>query len=152
MKLNGKMKWNIEWRTLMVRACSELREALAKVSSSTKTALFRSSFWSDSRFEAISVRLVMAPLHLSLPLPLSSIAIFSHRTKLFGLFTVILGNGPVLTERGIEIPPNPKVNNTPVFHLNFFIFFFLIFYFFFFFFTSMAEIESQPFKTIAPLI
>ena len=79
------MKSNKVWGTLMVRACSELREALAKVSSSTKTAFLRSSFWSDSRFEAISVRLVMAPLHLSLPFPLSSIAISDFSLSLCAL-------------------------------------------------------------------
>lgn len=57
----------------MVRACSEQSEALAKVSSSTKTAFLRSSFWSDSKLKDISVRLLMAPFHLSFPFPLSSI-------------------------------------------------------------------------------
>lgn len=49
----------------MVLDCSELREALAKVSSSTKTAFLRSRLWRDSKFEDISIRLPMAPLHLS---------------------------------------------------------------------------------------
>lgn len=102
----------------MVRACSELREALAKVSSSTKTAFLRSSFWSDSRFEAISVRLVMAPLHLSLPFPLSSIAIsdFSlslrfekeklpHYAAFLGL-SMVSTNGPVW-----DLPANPVGND-----------------------------------------
>lgn len=51
--------------TLMVLACSEVREALAKVSSSTKTAFLRRSFWRDSKLEVISVRFAMAPLHRS---------------------------------------------------------------------------------------
>lgn len=57
----------------MVRACSEQSEAFVKVSSSTKTAFLRSSFCSDSKLRAISVRLAVTPSHLSLPLPLSSI-------------------------------------------------------------------------------
>lgn len=58
----------------MVRACSAVREARAKVSSSTKTAFFKRSLWRDSRFEDISVRFAIAPPHLSLPFPFSSIA------------------------------------------------------------------------------
>lgn len=61
----------------MVRACSAVREARAKVSSSTKTAFFRRSFWRDSKLEDISVRFVMAAVHLSSPFPFSSIVIFS---------------------------------------------------------------------------
>lgn len=57
----------------MVRACSAVREARAKVSSSTKTAFFRRSFWRDSKLEDISVRFVMAAVHLSSPFPFSSI-------------------------------------------------------------------------------
>jgi len=53
------------WRSLMERAWSAVREALEKVSSSTKTALVRRSFWRDSRFDDISVRFVIAPLHRS---------------------------------------------------------------------------------------
>ncbi|RDX74367.1 hypothetical protein CR513_45887 [Mucuna pruriens] len=49
----------------MERAWSAAREALEKVSSSTKTAFVRRSFWRDSRLEAISVRFVIAPLHRS---------------------------------------------------------------------------------------
>ncbi|WVZ26683.1 hypothetical protein V8G54_005227 [Vigna mungo] len=53
------------WSSLMERAWSAVREALEKVSSSTKTALVRRSFWRDSRFDDISVRFVIAPLHRS---------------------------------------------------------------------------------------
>ena len=64
--------------TLIVRACSEVREALEKVSSSTKTAFLTSNFWRESRFDVISVRLSTAPFHLSslpplLPFSISSI-------------------------------------------------------------------------------
>lgn len=62
-----KYRWKGIDCTLMVRAWSAVREALAKVSSSTKTALVRRSFWRDSRFDAISVRFVIAPFHRSLP-------------------------------------------------------------------------------------
>lgn len=73
----------------MVRACSEVREALAKVSSSTNTALLRSSFWRESRFEAISVRFAMAPLHLSsLPLPLISFS-FSFSCSISIVFCLV---------------------------------------------------------------
>ena len=59
-------------RTLMVRACSETREALAKVSSSTKTAFLRRSFCRESRFEAISVMFSNDPFHLSSLPPICS--------------------------------------------------------------------------------
>lgn len=55
--------------TLMVRACSETREALEKVSSSTKTAFLRRSFWRESRLDAISVMFSNDPFHLSSLLP-----------------------------------------------------------------------------------
>ena len=64
--------WTRWWRSLMERAWSAAREALEKVSSSTKTALVRRSFWRESRLEAISVRFVIAPLHRS-PFSLSPI-------------------------------------------------------------------------------
>ena len=75
-------------QTLMIRACSELREALAKVSSSTKTAFLRRSFCRDSRLEVISERLPMAALHLSLPFPFSSITLAPFH--LFRLLTLLL--------------------------------------------------------------
>jgi hypothetical protein len=106
IELNKKTKSNKERSTLMVRACSELREALANVSSSTKTAFLRSSFWSDSRFEAISVRLVVAPLHLSLPLPFSSTAISLPALEkpsmhaLLGFSWFSLGCSPLSSQTG----------------------------------------------------
>lgn len=60
----------------MVLACSELREALLKVSSSTKTAFFKRSLLTESRLMAISDRLAIAALHLSsLPFPFSCCSI-----------------------------------------------------------------------------
>jgi hypothetical protein len=109
IELNRKTKSNKERSTLMVRACSELREALAKVSSSTKTAFLRSSFWSDSRFEAISVRLVVAPLHLSLPLPFSSTAISlpcaweANDVRIIGLFMVFIGLFTTILSHGLGL-------------------------------------------------
>lgn len=76
------------WSSLMERAWSAVREALEKVSSSTKTALVRRSFWRDSRFDDISVRFVIAPLHRS-PFSLSPVIVIISLINFLLLFSFI---------------------------------------------------------------